>query len=96
MLKKTCFMMMVLALFSVTVYGIEGKININTATESELSALPGIGNGIAKRIVEYREEYSGFKSTDELIMVKGIGRKKYEKIKELVIIIPISEEAGSG
>ena len=96
MLKKTCFMLMVLALFSVTVYGSEGKIDINTATESELSELPGIGNGIAKRIIEYREEHNGFKRIDEVIMVKGIGIKKYEKIKELVIIRSINAEAGSG
>jgi len=96
MLKKTCVIMMVLTLFSVIAYGIEGKIDINTATEAELATLPGIGNGIAKRIIEYREENIGFKSVDELIMVNGIGRKKYEKIKDLVIIMPIKAEVGSG
>lgn len=87
---------MVLALFSVISYGSEGKIDINTATESELATLPGIGNGIAKKIIEYRVENSGFKSLDELIMVNGIGRKKYKKIKDLVIIMPIKAEVGSG
>lgn len=60
------------------------KIDINTAAEKELVKLTGIGEEIAKRIVEYREANGGFKSIDELKKVKGIGDKKFEAIKEMI------------
>ncbi len=62
------------------------KVNINTATEKELATLPGIGKGIATRIVEYRKAHGGFKSIDELKKVKGIGSKKFEAIKDKVTV----------
>ncbi len=65
------------------VYGSE-KININTASETELTGLTGIGEGIAKRIIEYRDKYNGFKDISELQNVKGIGGKKFENIMELI------------
>lgn len=49
-----------------------GKININTATAEELTALYGIGEARAKKIIEYREENSRILSTDELLKVEGI------------------------
>jgi len=55
-------------------------VNINTASIEELSTLPGIGQGTAEKIVDYRKEHK-FKSTTDLMEVKGIGTKKYEKIK---------------
>jgi len=55
-------------------------VNINTASIEELSTLPGIGQGTAEKIVTYRKDHK-FKSTVELMEVKGIGEKKYEKIK---------------
>lgn len=56
-------------------------VNINTATEQELTALPGIGAAKAKAIVAYREKNGAFKSVDELDNVKGIGPKLLEKLK---------------
>lgn len=53
--------------------GDKGKININTATEEQLTQLPGIGPTIAQRIVAYREEHGPLKSLDELTEIKGIG-----------------------
>jgi len=56
------------------------KVNINTAGKSTLASLPGIGQGIAERIVAYRSEKGPFSTTGDLRKVKGIGKKKFEKI----------------
>ncbi|MBM7855694.1 competence protein ComEA [Desulfohalotomaculum tongense] len=63
-----------------------GKININTASEAELTALPGIGPALSKRIVEYRRNNGGFKSIAEIKKVSGIGDKKYENLKEMISV----------
>ncbi|MFA5833971.1 MAG: helix-hairpin-helix domain-containing protein [Bacteroidota bacterium] len=57
------------------------KINLNTATKTELMTLPGVGESTAERIMLYREEKGTFKRTDELKNIKGIGEKKFEKLK---------------
>lgn len=57
-----------------------GVVNINTATVQELKALPGIGKGISKQIVEMRAKEK-FKSIDDLKKIKGLGPKTIEKIK---------------
>ena len=62
------------------------KVNINTANQSELDSLPGIGPSLAQRIIDYREENGAFKSIEELQNVKGIGNAKYEDIKNDVTI----------
>jgi competence protein ComEA len=62
------------------------KININTATVEELATLPGVGNTIAKNIVEYREKNGSFKTIEELKNVKGIGDKKFEAIKDSITV----------
>jgi competence ComEA-like helix-hairpin-helix protein len=56
------------------------KININTATIKQLKLLPGIGPTLAKRIVEFRKKNSSFSSSLALIKVKGIGKRKLEKL----------------
>jgi len=68
------------------------KVNINTATEEEFTTLNGIGEAIAKRIVEYRDQYGSFKSVDELQNIKGIGGKRFEKLKDFFTIGEESEE----
>lgn len=55
-------------------------VDINTASIEELSALPGIGQSTAEKIVNYRKDHK-FKATTDLMNVKGIGEKKFEKIK---------------
>ncbi len=62
------------------------KVNINTASQSELDGLPGIGDSIAQRIIDYREQNGNFKSIEELKEVKGIGEAKFEEIKDRVTI----------
>lgn len=61
-------------------------ININTADQATLELLPGIGETYAKRIIEYRETNGGFKAVDELVNIKGIGPKRYEKLRPVVTI----------
>lgn len=63
----------------------KGKININTCTKEELMSLPGVGEVLAERILEYREQTS-FKTLEDIMNVSGIGEKKFENIKELIIV----------
>ena len=58
-----------------------GKVNVNTATAEQLTALPGVGPKLATRIVEYRQKSGGFKSVQELLNVQGIGEKNLQKIQ---------------
>ena len=51
------------------------KINVNTASEAELSQLPGVGPKIAKEIIARRAMYGPFRSPKDLLEVKGIGKK---------------------
>lgn len=58
--------------------------NINLMTEEEFSQLPGIGQTIAKRIVEYRNENGNFEKIEDIMKVKGIGEGKFNKIKDYI------------
>ena len=60
------------------------QININTANESQLTTLPGIGPTIAERIIRHRQEIGPFKTTEDLKQVKGVGDKIFIKIKHLI------------
>jgi len=63
-----------------------GLVNINTATVEQLDALPGIGEGYAKRIVEYREKYGKFKKKEYIMNVKGIGQSLFDKFKDMITV----------
>lgn len=62
------------------------KVNINTASQTELETLPGIGTSTALKICNYREENGKFKSIEDIKNVSGIGDSKYEKIKDLITL----------
>jgi competence protein ComEA len=61
-------------------------LDLNRAAEQDFDALPGIGPRLAERIVEYRRSVGAFHSLDELRAVKGIGKKKFERIRPLVTV----------
>jgi competence protein ComEA len=60
------------------------KLDVNRATEQELEALPGIGPVLAERIVEYRQSRGAFRDVEQLRNVKGIGKKKFDRIRTLI------------
>jgi competence protein ComEA len=67
-------------------------IDLNRASAADLEALPGIGPGLAKKIVDYREAHGSFKKIEDLEeKVLGLGQKKVEKIKPFLIVSEISE-----
>lgn len=59
-------------------------VNINTAVQSELETLPGIGPSLAKKIIEFRTKNGNFKTAADLVAVPGIGDKKYEQLKNMI------------
>lgn len=63
-----------------------GLVNINTASEAELSEIPGIGAGKAAAIVTYRQENGAFASTEDIMKVSGIKEGTYEKIKDKITV----------
>jgi competence protein ComEA len=60
---------------------IDFQIDVNTADWPELTLLPGIGETLARRIVAYREQHGPFHHVDQLLEVKGIGPKKFRRIR---------------
>lgn len=61
-------------------------ISINRATKRELTALPGIGDTIAERIIDYRIKNGRFQAKEDLLNVEGIGKKKLEEIFDYITI----------
>lgn len=59
---------------------VTGVANLNTATAAQLNALPGVGDTAVKRILEHRQK-APFGRIEELVKVKGFGKKKFEKLK---------------
>ena len=63
------------------------KIDINKATEEDLVALPGIGIKTARAIVAYSEVIGGYKSLEQLRLVRGVGDKVYGCLKDIVTVV---------
>ena len=61
-------------------------ININTADKEELMSLGGIGETIAERIIEYRDNKGSFNNIEDIKNVKGIGDKTFENIKDFITV----------
>ncbi|NIP98512.1 MAG: helix-hairpin-helix domain-containing protein, partial [Akkermansiaceae bacterium] len=62
----------------------QDRLDLNRATVQELISLPGIGEATAKRIVEFREQHGPFQRVEDLMKVKGIGEKSFQKLRPLV------------
>ena len=62
------------------------KIDINRADAQELERLKGVGPAIAKRIIEYRQKHGRFMKPEDIMNVRGIGQKTFEKIKDNTLI----------
>jgi len=60
--------------------------DLNTAGRQELMELPGIGEVLSERILEYREEHGGFTAVDQLTEIKGIGEKTLERLRKYVYV----------
>lgn len=65
-----------------------GRVNINTATVTELDALPGIGPTTAQTIVDYRLQHGPFQIIQDIQKVPGIGPATYDRIKDYITIEP--------
>lgn len=64
----------------------EEKININTANQTELETLSGIGPSTALKIINYKKEHGKFNNIEEIKNVPGIGESKFENIKEYICV----------
>ena len=65
---------------------LSGPVIFYSASEVELAKLPGIGPKIAEEIVTYRKDHGAFKTTRDIINVKGVGEKKYEAIQDKITV----------
>lgn len=77
---RVFFLAFFLAFASSGAYAMD-KIDLNTATSSQLQEVKGIGPKLAESIVKYRTEHKGFKTLDELKSVRGVGPKNFERFK---------------
>lgn len=66
----------------------DNKVNINTASVSDLDTLPGIGQAIAQRIVDYRTTHGSFAAAEDLMNVNGIGPATFDKLKDRITVGP--------
>lgn len=64
----------------------QAKVNINKADQVQLVTLPGIGEKTAESIISHRGTNGNFTKVEDLMNVKGIGEKKFEKLKSYITI----------
>ena len=62
------------------------KVNLNTASVEQLQSVPGIGPSMAKRILEHRSKNGKFSKIEEILNVKGIGEKSFQKMKDRLTV----------
>jgi comEA protein len=83
-LLALCFILQVIA--SATKKPPLKPININTANSEELQQVPGIGPATAEKILQMRKSYGAFKSVDDLLSIRGIGKKRLEKMRKYLVV----------
>lgn len=64
----------------------KAKVNINTASASELETLPRVGPKIAQRIIDFRTKNGNFKKVEDIMKIQGIGEKVFENIRDLITV----------
>ncbi len=72
------------------------KIDLNQATLEDLKELPGIGTSTAKRILEFREKNGPFERIEDLMNVRGIGERKFLKLKDRITVGPTGKPSARG
>lgn len=73
------------------------KLNLNTASVDALSQLPGIGKGLAQRVIAYREKVGRFRTVEELAAVSGVSERMVERLKgRLSTNVPKGSNGGGG
>ena len=78
------------------------QVDLNSAGAEELESLPNIGPVIAGAIINYRRQFGPFKTPEEVIQVRGLGPKRFEKIRELLLVngktvsLPAEKQGHSG
>ena len=65
---------------------IHSRLDLNRASAGELESLPGIGAVLAQRVIVFRESVGRFQKIEDLRAVKGIGAKKFERLKSFVMV----------
>ena len=75
------------------VSGSASQVDLNRASAADFEQLPGVGPVLARRIVEYRNSLGRFHAVDDLQGVKGIGKKKLERLKPFVTVAASTGEA---
>lgn len=66
----------------------DSRLDLNTATVAELDALPGVGAKRAQQVIELRDKLGGFRRVEELLRLRGVGKKFIERIRPLVRVVP--------
>lgn len=61
-------------------------INVNSASAATLETLPGIGKGLAERIIEHREKFGPFRRAEHLLIVRGISDKRFRALRDLITV----------
>lgn len=79
------FGLLTTGLAAVAIRQSDRRVNINTALAEELQTLPGIGPRLAAQIIEHRQKHGPFKRPQDLIIVRGMGAKRYRQIAHLVV-----------
>jgi len=69
---------------------IHSRLDLNHASAGELEALPGIGAVLAQRVITFRESVGRFQKIEDLREVKGIGAKKFERLKSFVMVSAVN------
>ncbi len=90
-LKRLAILFLLIFSFAVIVQPViaADKTNLNTATKAELVKLTGVGEVLAQRIIDYRDQHP-FNTVDELMKVKGIGKVTFDKIRDQITVTPTS------